>query len=133
MSFHNAKRTMLNYPATYEAIAKVRPDIERPVVFEPALLHFNSALRFGDPSIQNPETRSRWITTRRQVMEHLLRMVNGSHWKEQLVLRGSLLLKAWLGENAREPGDIDWVFRPSNISLTDPPASELFDGLIRIV
>ena len=50
-----------------------------------------------------------WHRARRRVMDHLLRLVADSPWREGLVLRGSLVLTAWLGRVAREPGDIDFV------------------------
>jgi hypothetical protein len=60
-------------------------------------------------------------------------LIHHSRWHESLILRGSLLLKAWLGTIAREPGDIDWVFRPETTTLESPIAQELFDELIQQV
>lgn len=124
---------MEGYPNTYQADAKKDQRIERPQLFEPALKHFPRAFRLGDPLFQDPEIRHQWLNARMQVIDHLLQMINGSHWNEHLVLRGSLLLKAWLGDVAREPGDIDWVFRPENITLKNPLSGQLFDGLIQMV
>lgn len=44
------------------------------------------------------------------VIHHLLDLANRAGLGELFALRGSLLLKAWYGNNAREPGDIDWVW-----------------------
>ncbi|MBL7498145.1 nucleotidyl transferase AbiEii/AbiGii toxin family protein [Frankia sp. CNm7] len=46
---------------------------------------------------------------RRAAVVHALRVLSASGWAEYLVLRGSVVLKAWLGELAREPADIDFV------------------------
>ncbi len=44
-----------------------------------------------------------------------------------------MLLKTWLADAAREPGDIDWVFRPSSVGIDDLLATELFEELIQLV
>jgi len=120
-----------DYPNTYQPVA-VQASFENSQIFEPALLHYSRAFRKGDPKFDNSADRERWDEVRRQVIDHLLEIINCSKWKDHLVLRGSLLLKAWLGDAAREPGDIDWVFRPENIGSNDSLATELFDDLIRI-
>ncbi|WP_328418202.1 nucleotidyl transferase AbiEii/AbiGii toxin family protein [Micromonospora sp. NBC_00389] len=48
----------------------------------------------------------------RAVLDHLLGLVAESHCADTLVLCGSLTMPAWLGEQARPPGDVDWVVRP---------------------
>lgn len=48
----------------------------------------------------------------RAVLDHLLGLVAESRCADTLVLRGSLTMPAWVGEQARPPGDIDWVVRP---------------------
>lgn len=118
------------YPNTYRAGGA--PGLERPQVFEPALQHFPNAFRHGDPVFPDPEIRRAWYEARRGVLDHLLQMIAASSWKDHLILRGSLLLKAWLGNAAREPGDIDWVFRPADVKLEDPLAGELFDAFLRM-
>ncbi|MBC7805530.1 MAG: nucleotidyl transferase AbiEii/AbiGii toxin family protein [Akkermansiaceae bacterium] len=50
-------------------------------------------------------------SARGRVIHHLLELINRSGLGELVVLRGSLLMKAWYGDAAREPGDIDWVLR----------------------
>jgi hypothetical protein len=122
---------MQDYPNTYP-IHKEQKN-ERPNVFDPALKHFGRAFRLGDPISLEPEIRHQWLNARQQVIDHLLRLINGSLWNYHLVLRGSLLLKSWLGDVAREPGDIDWVFRPENIGIQNSLAGQLFDELIQMV
>jgi hypothetical protein len=66
-------------------------------------------------------------------MDHVLRIVSGSPWNNHLVLRGSLLMKAWLGDAAREPGDMDWTVTPHTKLISEPWANELFEGIVRLV
>ena len=51
----------------------------------------------------------------------------------QLVLRGSLTMKAWAGEAAREPGDIDWVVVPESVRMNQSAAFQIIDGIIQAV
>jgi len=76
------------------------------------------------------EQRKQWLAAHGQVIHHLLGLVTRSQWNDHLVLRGSLLLKAWLGEEGREPGDIDWVVQPDSISVTDAFAKDMLGDLI---
>lgn len=116
------------YPNTFDPIAD-RNSSGRPEIFDPSLLQFSRAFRQGDPHFSDAVLYQKWIETRRQVIDHLLGIITNSKWNEHLVLRGSLLLKAWLGEDAREPGDIDWVFRPKNVGVSDRSAVRLFVDL----
>lgn len=50
---------------------------------------------------------------RRAVLDHLLGLVARSPLAEYLVLRGSMVMPAWVGAAAREPGDLDWIVPPS--------------------
>lgn len=133
----SASQVFMNYdPNSYQILSEQGNKIERPTVFDPALIpqyHLSGAYRLGDPIFQAPEIRDRWLNIRQQVIDYLLQTINSSPWKDNFVLRGSLLLKAWLRDMAREPGDIDWVFRPHNISIDDPFAEEVFNGLIQMV
>ncbi len=120
-----------DYPNTYQRAAS-EASVETLQIFEPALKHYSRAFRNGDPEFENAVNREKWDEVRRQVIDHLLEIIKNSKWKDHLVLRGSLLLKAWLGDAAREPGDIDWVFRPENVGSNDSLSNELFADLIRI-
>lgn len=124
---------MDGYPNTYNPDAIGQPETNRPKLFEPALRQFRHAFRAGDPIFQDPQMRQEWYAARRRVMEHILTLITTSHWNEHLVLRGSLLMQAWFGDEAREPGDIDWVFRPASVAKTDPMAQSLFDELIQLI
>lgn len=50
---------------------------------------------------------------RRAVLDHLLGLVARSPLADFLVLRGSMVMPAWVGAAAREPGDLDWIVPPS--------------------
>jgi Nucleotidyl transferase AbiEii toxin, Type IV TA system len=116
------------YPKTYQRYKGSQP--HRPELFDPALKNFPRALRLGDPAFNNPEIRQQWFGVRRQVIDRLLRSITESRWQEQLVLRGSLLLKTWLGDIAREPGDIDWVFQPGTTTSNSEVAQELIPEIM---
>lgn len=75
----------------------------------------------------------RWRSARRAAMEHILAVVAGSRWSENLVLRGSILLRAWFGEAAREPGDLDWVVTPPTMMLDDRRTAHMLDGLVAAI
>lgn len=124
---------MNGYPNTYQPNPDRDPRINSPAVFDPALKHFGNAFRFGDPIFQDREIANQWLGARQQVTELILQLIQSSRWHEHLVLRGSLLLKIWLGDIAREPGDIDWVFRPEDVNASDLLANQLFDELIQMV
>jgi hypothetical protein len=102
------------------------------MIFDPSIQQYMRAFRRGDPALPAAEMR-RWLEARREVMRHLLDIVTSSQWNENLVLRGSLSLKAALGEAAREPGDIDWVVRPSDLRMDQPEASRMLDGIVKAV
>ena len=57
---------------------------------------------------------------RRAVLDHLLSLVAGSPSADTLVLRGSMLMQAWAGAEAREPADLDWVLPRPLLVPIDP-------------
>lgn len=124
---------MSGYPNTYQPNPDRDPRIQRSQVFDPALKQYANAFRLGDPIFQDPEIARGWIDARQKVIDFLLLSIQDSRWHEHLVLRGSLLLKAWVGDAARNPGDIDWVFRPADINVDNSLSTQLFDDLIQMV
>ncbi|MGV4988018.1 nucleotidyl transferase AbiEii/AbiGii toxin family protein [Streptomyces sp. NRAIS4] len=46
---------------------------------------------------------------RRAALDHVLRLIADAPWSGTLVLRGSMVMPAWVGAAAREPADLDWV------------------------
>jgi len=67
---------------------------------------------------------------RRAVLAHVLRVLSTSAWAEYLVLRGSVTLRAWLGEFAREPGDIDFVVLRCGVGADGLPAGAIGPGAL---
>ena len=107
--------------------------VTRRPVFDPALKQFARAFRHGEPAFADPAVRRHWLLVRRQVTAHALRAVAGAGWWGHLVLRGSVLLREWLGDAAREPGDLDFVVTPDTLAMTDPAADALLAGLVTAV
>ncbi|MFE7836017.1 nucleotidyl transferase AbiEii/AbiGii toxin family protein [Streptomyces sp. NPDC057474] len=50
-----------------------------------------------------------WRLAHRAVLDHLLHLVADSPLGDDLVLRGSMVMPAWVGAEAREPADLDWI------------------------
>ena len=120
------------YPRTFQR-DQTGDAIHLPEVFDPALKQFVCAIRKGEPAFRDEEVGVAWRAARRQVIHHLLRLVGESEWRDNLILRGSVLLTSWLGEVAREPGDIDWVVTPATLRLIDPFSKTMLGGLISLV
>lgn len=66
-------------------------------------------------------------------MAHVLNLIGSSDWAENLVLRGSAVMRAWFGDAAREPGDLDFVVTPRSITFESPRAQQLIDDVVRAV
>ncbi|MFD4532024.1 nucleotidyl transferase AbiEii/AbiGii toxin family protein [Kitasatospora sp. NPDC058397] len=98
-------------------------------VFDPALAGYTRALRPSEPAFTDPQLAQRWLAARREALNTVLSAVAGSQWAEHLVLRGSVLLRAWYGEQAREPGDLDFVVRPTDWQLEDERTDRMFEEL----
>ena len=119
------------YPNTFGVPAD--PRISHPEIFDPALKQHYRAFRRGEPVFDDPRPAERWRGVRRRAMERAAAAVAGSPWGSSLVLRGSLLLKVWLGEPAREPGDLDWVVVPPTVSVGDAAARGMPAGLPALI
>lgn len=112
------------YPNTLRA---VRPDgADQDLVFEPALLHFANAYRAGDPRFADTRSGQAWLAARRTALDIVLETVAASEWAGQLMVRGSILMRSWYPETAREPGDLDFVVIPETWELSDPRTEDLF-------
>lgn len=105
------------YPRTFAPAAA--DDARRVQVFDPALKHYGRAFRPGDPPFADEGAARHWAGLRRLVTDHVLRAIAESKRGDNLILRGSRLLKAWIGEDAREPGDLDWVVDPPTLGPDD--------------
>jgi hypothetical protein len=102
-------------------------------VFDPALLHYTKAFRIGAPVFEDADQEQRWRLARRRAAEHVLAAIARSPFGEHLVLRGSLLMRAWFGDAAREPGDIDWTIVPETILKSDAWSAEMTKQLAAVL
>ncbi|WP_086669408.1 nucleotidyl transferase AbiEii/AbiGii toxin family protein [Lentzea kentuckyensis] len=126
-----APRWVRGFPSTFHPL-EIKPgqDITQRAVFDPALKQFDHAFRGGDPRFGDPADGARWLDARRRAMAHVLHLIGTSGWRENLVLRGSVVMRAWFGDVAREPGDLDFVVTPRHLAFESPQAQQLIDDLI---
>jgi Nucleotidyl transferase AbiEii toxin, Type IV TA system len=122
----------MSFPRTYYP-APQNDDHSRVRVFDPALKHYARAFRPGDPSFADQDDGRRWTSSRRLATDHVLRAIAESPLRERLILRGSRLLRAWVGDAAREPGDLDWIFDPSRVEPSVPDGALLLRQVVDIV
>jgi hypothetical protein len=109
------------------------PEAPRPKLFDPALKQFGHAFRHGEPVFQDLALGDAWRRSRRRVVDHLVKALAVPEVCDRLVLRGSLLLKLWLGEHARTPGDIDWVVLPPGCTVQGHEAKVFFDRIVAAI
>ncbi|WP_436537098.1 nucleotidyl transferase AbiEii/AbiGii toxin family protein [Actinoplanes sp. HUAS TT8] len=60
-----------------------------------------------------------WDAAHRSALDHVLGLIAESSWAEMLMLRGSALMPAWVGADARLPADLDWIVLSSGLSRPD--------------
>nr|WP_246564515.1 nucleotidyl transferase AbiEii/AbiGii toxin family protein [Streptomyces roseirectus] len=101
------------------------------LVFDPSMKQHRNAFRATDPAFADPERAEAWRAARRRALETVLRAIAGSEWAGCLVLRGSMLMTAWFGDAAREPGDLDFVVVPHSWGLDDPRTTRMLDGITK--
>ncbi|HEX8870671.1 MAG TPA: nucleotidyl transferase AbiEii/AbiGii toxin family protein [Lentzea sp.] len=122
------------FPPTFHPLAiKPGQDITQRAVFDPALKHYQHAFRGGEPQFGDPGQGARWLDARRRAMAHVLHLIGTSDWRDNLVLRGSAVMRVWFGDAAREPGDLDFVVVPRDIAFESPRAQQLIDDIISAV
>ncbi|MFI0449796.1 nucleotidyl transferase AbiEii/AbiGii toxin family protein [Actinomadura sp. 6N118] len=121
-------RERLGLPATLRPVSGA---LQRPV-FDPALKQHRKAMRAGEPLFASMETGERWYAARRQAVDHVLAAIARSQWADHLVLRGSVLLRAWYGDLAREPGDLDFVVVPRSWQMAEHRTREMLDGIAQV-
>ncbi|UNZ16592.1 nucleotidyl transferase AbiEii/AbiGii toxin family protein [Streptomyces sp. 891-h] len=122
-----ATRNGLELPPTLRPV-KGEAVVQR-AVFDPSVVHYANAMRLGNPEFADLATGELWYAARRRALDLVLATVADSPWAEHLVLRGSVLLRAWYGEAAREPGDLDFVVEPTTWQLSDERTERMLDGL----
>ncbi|KJK41470.1 ankyrin [Streptomyces variegatus] len=104
-------------------------DVTQLPVFDPALKHHRNAYRATDPCFTDPTRGEAWRAARRQALHLVLAAIAGSEWVDALVLRGSVLMSAWFGEAAREPGDLDFVVVPHTWRMEDGRTDRMLTGI----
>lgn len=102
--------------------------VQRPV-FDPALKHHRNAYRATDPRFADPARDDSWRAARRRALDLVLAAVADSEWVDALVLRGSVLMSAWFGDAAREPGDLDFVVVPHTWRIDDGRTGRMLSGI----
>jgi Nucleotidyl transferase AbiEii toxin, Type IV TA system len=60
-----------------------------------------------------------WEVAHRSALDHVLGLIAESTWADVLMLRGSMLMPAWVGEHARLPGDLDWIVLSNGVTRPD--------------
>ena len=123
----DAERAKLGLPKTFRVIAD--HGTTQQLVFDPATKHFDRSFRASEPQFGDVEQAAAWLQARRAAIITALTAIGDSQWAENLVLRGSVLLKAWLGEAAREPGDLDFVVAPASWSIKNYRSQQMLAGI----
>ncbi|HEU5032391.1 MAG TPA: nucleotidyl transferase AbiEii/AbiGii toxin family protein [Spirillospora sp.] len=62
-------------------------------------------------------------------LDHVLAAISWSKWGEHLVLRGSALMRAWYGQDARMPHDLDFVVDSDTWRNDEFQTEEIFEDL----
>ncbi|GAA2532973.1 nucleotidyl transferase AbiEii/AbiGii toxin family protein [Winogradskya humida] len=117
------------YPPTYQPLPSA-PGLRQRAAFDPAVKPYPHAFRPGEPVFTDPVLGQRWRDARRTAMQDLLTAIAASRWSAHLVLRGSVTMPAWVGEAAREPGDLDFVVTPPTLTSDSTEARQLLDGIL---
>ncbi|WP_432157868.1 nucleotidyl transferase AbiEii/AbiGii toxin family protein [Streptomyces sp. bgisy153] len=105
--------------------------ITQRLVFDPSTKQYPNAYRASDPAFADPARGEAWRAARRRALDLVLAAIAGSQWCDSLVLRGSVLMSAWFGDAAREPGDLDFVVVPDTWGLRDERTGRMLDGIAR--
>ena len=120
-------RARLDLPAT------LRPVLDtgavQSAIFEPALKQHSRAYRAADPRFADERIGRAWYAARRTAMDVVLAAVANSLWVNALVLRGSVLLRAWFGDAARDPGDLDFVVVPASWRIEEQRTTDMLTGI----
>ncbi|MFF4252022.1 nucleotidyl transferase AbiEii/AbiGii toxin family protein [Streptomyces sp. NPDC001663] len=106
-------------------------EVAQRLIFDPAMKQYPNAYRAADPRFADPAKGEAWRAARRRALELVLAAIGGSEWVDALVLRGSMLMSAWFGGAAREPGDLDFVVVPHTWNIDDGPSRGMLDGIAR--
>lgn len=102
--------------------------LQRPV-FDPAMKQHGNGMRLSEPHFADPERGAAWFAARAQAIDHVLAAVATSQWAPHLMVRGSVLLSAWFGPEARLPGDVDFIVLPQTWGAEDDRTTQMFGDL----
>lgn len=117
-----------DYPPTYQPLS-AGSAVRQRAAFDPALKQYANAYRAGEPDFLVAATGELWTEARRAAMHHVLAAIAATPSGQHLVLRGSVTMAAWVGDAAREPGDLDFVVTPHTITSDSTDARTLLDGI----
>lgn len=106
-------------------------DVRQGLVFDPAMKQYPNAFRATDPAFTDPAKTEAWRAARRRALHLVLAAIGDSPWVDALVLRGSMLMSVWFEEDAREPGDLDFVVVPRTWALDDRRTAPMLEGIAR--
>ena len=121
------QRAALGVPRTLRTIPGTGL-VQRPV-FDPALKQFPNAYRAGDPQFADERAAALWRQARTGALDYVLEAIADSQWADHLVLRGSVLLRTWYGQAAREPGDLDFVVLPESWRIEEPRTEAMLEAI----
>ncbi|MEU4780227.1 nucleotidyl transferase AbiEii/AbiGii toxin family protein [Micromonospora sp. NPDC023633] len=127
-SMRSAPAGSPHYPPTYQPLP-ASPTVRQRAAFDPALKQYPNAYRAGEPDFLVAATGQLWTDARRVAMNHVLAAIAATTWGQHLVLRGSVTMAAWVGDAAREPGDLDFVVTPHTITSDSADARTLLDDI----
>ncbi|WP_278264155.1 nucleotidyl transferase AbiEii/AbiGii toxin family protein [Nocardia sp. AG03] len=115
------------FPATLLPVGGV--GVRQRPVFDPAFADRWHGMRLSEPAFDDDTIARTWRTARRAALDHVLAGLADTPWAERVMVRGSVLLRAWFGEDAREPGDLDFVVLDPTWTLDDPRTAAAFDEI----
>ncbi|WP_328418204.1 nucleotidyl transferase AbiEii/AbiGii toxin family protein [Micromonospora sp. NBC_00389] len=117
-----------HYPPTYQPLP-ASPTVRQRAAFDPALKQYSNAYRAGEPDFLVAATGRLWTNARRTAMNQVLAALAATPWGQHLVLRGSVTMAAWVGDAAREPGDLDFVVTPHTLTSDSAEARAMLDDI----
>ncbi|MDX2676952.1 nucleotidyl transferase AbiEii/AbiGii toxin family protein [Streptomyces sp. NY05-11A] len=104
-------------------------EVTQRLIFDPAMKQYPNAYRAADPMFADPAKTVAWRTARHRALDLVLAAIAASEWVESLVLRGSVLMSAWFGGAAREPGDLDFVVVPHTLEIGHERTGRMLAGI----
>ncbi|MGW5108531.1 nucleotidyl transferase AbiEii/AbiGii toxin family protein [Nocardia sp. NPDC004123] len=122
-----ADRELRDLPRTLLPVAG--DGVQQRPVFDPAMAEHRMGMRLSEPHFDDADLAAGWFAARRDALDAVLAAIADSPWTDHLVLRGSVVLGAWFGDLAREPGDVDFIVLPTewefHSDLTDSMLADI--------